>query len=83
MAGNHKSSMRPRPGAPPGLETDGQGNVIPFARRTPEDQAQASRSLKDPEQEAQAPSSMPRTQQGSGGASRHGDPAGHQGGYHR
>lgn len=83
MADDRKAKMQPKPDAPPGPETDDQGNVIPFARRTREDQAQPSRSLKDPEQEAQAPSSMPRAQQGSGGTSRHGDPAGRQGGYHR
>lgn len=33
--------MKPKPGAPPGLETDGEGHVIPFAQRTEDDQAKA------------------------------------------
>jgi len=38
----HKAKMKPRADAPPGLETDGQGNVIPLVHRTAEDQAKAA-----------------------------------------
>jgi hypothetical protein len=34
--------MKPKPGAPAGLETDGHGNVIPLAQRTEDDQAKAA-----------------------------------------
>lgn len=79
----HKAKMQPRADTPPGLETDGKGNVIPFAQRTGEDKEKAAAaSLKDPEGEAQAPASMPRPQQGQGGTPRQNDPAGHQGGTH-
>jgi hypothetical protein len=78
----HKAKMKPQPDAPAGLETDGNGNVIPFAKRTREDQEKASGSVKDPEGEAKTPSAMPREQQGKGGTSHHGDPAGQQGGNH-
>jgi hypothetical protein len=37
----NKFKMKPKPGAPPGLETDGHGNVIPLAQRTEEDRAKA------------------------------------------
>jgi hypothetical protein len=75
--------MQPQPDSPPGLETDGKGNVIPLDQRTAEDQEKAAAaSLKDPGGEAKAPSSMPRTLQGEGGSSHHGDPAGKQGGSH-
>jgi hypothetical protein len=33
--------MKPKPGSPPGLETDGHGKVIPLAQRTEEDRAKA------------------------------------------
>jgi len=83
MADDHKTKMQPRSDAPPGLETDGHGNVIPFEKRTKEDQAKAAgRSVKDPEHQAQTPSPMPRDQQGQGGTPRQDDPAGQQGGYH-
>ena len=39
--GMAKGKMQPRADAPPGLETDGHGNVIPLAERTPDDQAKA------------------------------------------
>jgi len=39
-------------------------------------------SLKKPENEAENPAPMPRSQQGRGGVSRDGDPAGQQGGVH-
>jgi hypothetical protein len=37
----NRFKMKPRPGAPPGLETDGHGNVIPLAKRIAEDRAKA------------------------------------------
>jgi len=84
MPDDHKARMQPRADAPPGLETDGEGNVIPFSQRTRDDQqAATSRSVKDPEKEAKAPASMPPEQQGQGGTPRPDDPAGQQGGYHR
>jgi hypothetical protein len=84
MPDNHKDKMKPRADSPPGLETDGKGNVIPLDKRTKEDQEKAKGgSVKNPEGDAKAPSSMPRTQQGEGGSSHHGDPAGNQGGTHR
>ncbi len=83
MPEDHKARMHPRADAPPGLETDGRGNVIPFDRRTPEDQMRAAeRSLKNPEHEAESPAPMPREQQGQGGTPRQDDPAGRQGGQH-
>jgi hypothetical protein len=33
--------MAPRSDAPPGLEQDGRGNIIPLAERTAEDQRKA------------------------------------------
>ncbi len=60
-----KFKMKPKPGSPPGLETDGHGNVIPLAKRTAEDQEKAmAAGVKNPEQEAQHPAPMPREQQG-------------------
>lgn len=83
MSDDHKAKMQPKPSAPPGLETDGKGNVIPFSQRTRDDQqAATSHSVKDPEKDAQAPASMPPDQQGQG-PSQPKDPAGRQGGYHR
>jgi|APGre2960657468_1045069.scaffolds.fasta_scaffold251269_2 hypothetical protein len=38
MPHGHKAKMAPRPDAPPGLEQDGCGNVIPLSQRTKEDQ---------------------------------------------
>ncbi|MBV9550601.1 MAG: hypothetical protein JO256_13115 [Alphaproteobacteria bacterium] len=84
MSEEHKAKMQPRAEAPPGLETDGQGNVIPLDRRTAEDQIKAAgRSLKNPEHEAENPAPMPREQQAQGGTPRQDDLAGQQGGYHR
>jgi hypothetical protein len=37
MPQTHKK-MAPRSDSPPGIELDGEGNVIPFAQRTKEDQ---------------------------------------------
>jgi hypothetical protein len=87
-----KFKMKPKPGSPPGLETDGKGNTIPLAERTEDDQAKARAagedevSMKDPEQEAEHPAPMPHSQQGQGGnkggKKRDTDPAGQQGGDH-
>ena len=67
---DHKPKMAPRADSPPGLETDGQGNIIPLGQRTAEDQAKATgQSVKNPEREAQDPAPMPRDQQGQGGPS--------------
>jgi hypothetical protein len=41
------AKMIPRSDAPPGMEQDGQGNVIPFAQRTKEDQKKTMTSRKD------------------------------------
>jgi hypothetical protein len=74
------AKMQPRADAPPGLETDGKGNVIPFAQRTREDKEKAAAaSTKDPDGDARAPASMPRAQQGQGKTPRQDDPAGQQG----
>ena len=76
-----RSRMRPVPDAPPGLELDGKGNVIPLAQRTQEGQEKAraasQASIKNPEQEAEAPAPMPRQQQGR--SPRDEDPQGQQG----
>ena len=37
----HKARMAPHADAPPGLEQDGKGNVIPFDQRTKDDQEKA------------------------------------------
>ena len=37
----HKPHMAPQKDAPPGQEQDGRGRVIPFERRTKEDQEKA------------------------------------------
>lgn len=80
---DHKAKMQPQPNAAPGLETDGKGNVIPFAQRTKDDQEKAAAaSVKNPEGEAENPATMPRDQQGQGGTPHHKDPAGQQGGTH-
>jgi hypothetical protein len=41
MTDHHRSKMAPAKDAPQGLETDAKGNVIPFERRTKEDQEKA------------------------------------------
>ena len=77
------SKMRPAPDAPPGLELDGKGDVIPQAQRTVDDQEKAraasQASIKNPEQEAEHPAPMPRQQQGQGGSPRDEGPQGQQG----
>jgi hypothetical protein len=75
----HKTKMHPRADAPAGLETDGTGNVIPLAERTPDDQLKASASVKNPEQQAEHPAPMPTARQGEGGPPRPHDPEGRQG----
>jgi hypothetical protein len=75
-----RSKMRPAPGAPPGLEQDGKGNIIPLDQRTEEDQEKArtasQASVKNPEREAENPASMPASQQGQGGSPADRDPQG-------
>ena len=41
MTDHTGSKMAPQKDAPAGLETDGKGNVIPFERRTKDDQEKA------------------------------------------
>lgn len=36
--GGKRAKMAPQPSAPPGLEQDAHGNVIPFEKRTKDDQ---------------------------------------------
>ena len=80
MTKNHKAKMAPHADSAPGLETDGQGHVIPLAHRTREDQVKASGgSVKNPEREAENPAPMPHDQQGQGGKAPHHDPEGRQG----
>jgi hypothetical protein len=71
----HRAKMQPRAEAPEGLETDGEGNVIPLDERLPEDQARAvgqgledkrledkrqeDHGVKNPDHEAENPASMP------------------------
>lgn len=43
-----KGRMAPLKEAPPGLEQDGCGNVIPFEQRTKEDQDMARSGHKEP-----------------------------------
>jgi hypothetical protein len=43
-----KGRMAPLKEAPPGLEQDGSGNVIPFEQRTKEDQDMARAGRKEP-----------------------------------
>jgi hypothetical protein len=84
-----RAKMQPRAEAPPGLETDGEGKVIPLAQRLPEDQAKAvgqgliEQSVKDPEHEAETPASMPEGARGSPLRPVNDDPAGQQGGTER
>lgn len=42
-----KAKMAPHSDAPPGMEQDGCGNVIPFAQRTKEDQEKTLTGRKD------------------------------------
>ena len=37
----HKAKMAPYPDAPPGLEQDGKGDVIPLSQRTRDDREKA------------------------------------------
>jgi hypothetical protein len=43
----HKAKMAPLKEAPPGLEQDGKGNVIPLSQRTKDDQEKARTGRKD------------------------------------
>ena len=80
------AKMRPNKDAPPGIELDGHGNVIPLAQRTKEDQdaaraaGETEGSVKNPEREAEHPAPMPRDLQGRGGKKLERDPEGQQGG---
>ena len=47
MPHQHKAKMAPLQEAPPGLEQDGKGNVIPLAQRTKENQEKALTGRKD------------------------------------
>ncbi len=47
MPHGNKAKMAPRPDAPPGLEQDGCGNVIPLSQRTKDDQDKALSGRKD------------------------------------
>lgn len=42
-----KPRMAPNPEAPPGLEQDGKGNVIPFQKRTEDDKEKVRRVIAD------------------------------------
>ena len=83
----HRARMKPRAEAPEGLETDGEGNVIPLDDRLPEDQAKAvgqgleDHSVKNPDGEAENPASMPDgAKRGSLLRPLNDDPAGQQAG---
>ena len=41
----HRAKMAPLKTAPAGLETDGQGNIIPFEERTKDDQEKVTRAI--------------------------------------
>lgn len=45
--GGKKAMMAPHSNAPPGLEQDGCGNVIPLSQRTKDDQEKALSGRKD------------------------------------
>ena len=45
--GEHKPRMAVPPEAPPGIEQDGKGNLIPFEKRTRDDQERARAGRKD------------------------------------
>jgi hypothetical protein len=45
--GGKKPRMAPRPEAPPGLEQDSHGDVIPLSQRTKDDQEKALSGRKD------------------------------------
>jgi hypothetical protein len=87
---NHKTRMAPAADAPAGLELDGEGNPIPFDRRTEDDKQKVrgavalhqdtAGSTKNPEHEAENPASMPQADQGKAvPRSKPHDPQGQQG----
>ena len=45
MTDHHRAKMAPLKDAPPGLETDGKGNVIPFEKRTKDDQEKVMNNI--------------------------------------
>jgi hypothetical protein len=47
MPAQHKAKMAPLHQAPPGLEQDSKGHVIPLAQRTKDDQEKALSGRKD------------------------------------
>jgi hypothetical protein len=47
MPDHHRPKMAPAKDAPPGIELDGRGNVIPFERRTKDDQQKVKDNLAD------------------------------------
>jgi hypothetical protein len=47
MTDQHRAKMAPLKEAPAGLETDGQGNVIPFDQRTKDDQDKVRHAIAD------------------------------------
>lgn len=90
-----KPRMAPHPQAPKGLEQDGEGNPIPFEKRTEEDKDKVrrtvadgihpdSQSVKNPENEAEIPAPSPDNIRGthSQRLTQH-DPEGQQGAQRR
>ncbi|HXP08099.1 MAG TPA: hypothetical protein VN828_06360 [Acidobacteriaceae bacterium] len=45
MTDHHRAKMAPLKDTPPGLETDGKGNVIPFEKRTKDDQEKVMNNI--------------------------------------
>jgi hypothetical protein len=89
---NHKTRMASAADAPAGLELDGEGNPIPFDRRTEDDKQKVrdavaaglhqdtAGSTKNPEHEAENPAPMPQGDQGRAvPRSKPHDPEGQQG----
>jgi hypothetical protein len=89
---NHDTRMAPAADAPAGLELDGEGNLIPFDRRTEDDKQKVrdavaaslhqdtAGSTKNPEHEAENPAPMPQADQGKAvPRSKAHDPEGQQG----
>ncbi len=57
---DHKAKMKPRHDSPPGLETDGQANIIPLEQRTPDDQEKSIAGLQDAMHGEGKPGSTPK-----------------------
>jgi hypothetical protein len=45
MTEQHRAKMAPLKEAPAGLETDGQGNIIPFEQRTKDDREKVMHAI--------------------------------------